>query len=182
MHGGTDNAKTHVVQTSISAGAHRSLTSGVFPVWMPVSPILVMLIFPNANQESDFFSVNRLLSGSPKLWLFLEREDYVRKPVYRKNRFTLFHVLRSSQVIIATTLAETSVTIENIAFVVDASSNRWCITQTLSSCLKRPSFSQAQATSARGGLGGLMRESAIGFTPNTHTGTAVKCMSGAFAV
>ena len=43
-----------------------------------------------------------------------------RKPVYRKNRFTLFHVLPSSQVIIATNFAETSVTIENIAFVVDA--------------------------------------------------------------
>ena len=43
-----------------------------------------------------------------------------RKPFYRKNRFTLFHVLRSSQVIIATNFAETSVTIENIAFVVDA--------------------------------------------------------------
>ena len=109
-----------------------------------------------------------------------------RKPVYRKNRFTLFHVLRSSQVIIATNFAETSVTIENITFVVDAGIVKQILFNTSRNAfqlLKAP-MSQAQANqrAGRGGLGVRMRESAIGFTPNTHTGTAVKCMSGAFAV
>ena len=70
-----------------------------------------------------------------------------RKPVYRKNRFTLFHVLRSSQVIIATNFAETSVTIENITFVVDAGIVKQMVFNTSRNAfqlLKAP-MSQAQA-------------------------------------